>query len=83
MNGRLFIISALAFLTSCSSVSQDWLIGPFERLVEDAVIKPDTTKIFFCPMRGEMVKWQESDTFNPAATLKDGKMVILFRSEDN
>lgn len=83
MNRLLFIVSASVLLASCSSTGQDWVIGPFERLVEDAVIKPDTTKVFFCPMRGEVVKWQESDTFNPAATLKDGKMVILFRSEDN
>lgn len=83
MKRLLLIFSALILMASCSSVSTDWVIGPFERLVEDAVIKPDTAKVFFCPMRGEMVKWQESDTFNPAATLKDGKMVVLFRSEDN
>lgn len=83
MKRHLLIISAIALISSCSPVSSDWVIGPFGRLSEDAVIKPDSTKVFLCPMRGEMVKWQESDTFNPAATLKDGKMVVLFRSEDN
>ena len=47
------------------------------------VISPDTNVVFYCPMRSEAVKWQESDTFNPAAAVKDGKIVVLFRSEDN
>lgn len=47
------------------------------------IISPDTNAVFYCPMRGEAVKWQESDTFNPAAAVKDGKIVVLFRSEDN
>lgn len=47
------------------------------------VISPDSNAVFYCPMRGEAVKWQESDTFNPAAAVKDDKIVVLFRSEDN
>ena len=34
-------------------------------------------------MRKEQVKWEESDVFNPAATVKDGKIVVLYRAEDN
>ncbi len=34
-------------------------------------------------MRGTAVGWEESDVFNPAATLKDGKICILYRAEDN
>ena len=34
-------------------------------------------------MRKEQVKWEESDIFNPAATVKDGKIVVLYRAEDN
>lgn len=70
-------------LASCCQNSSDWMIGPFTRPVSDAIISPDTTKVFFCPMRGKEVRWQESDTFNPAAVLKDGKICVLFRSEDN
>lgn len=35
------------------------------------------------PVRKQLVKWEESDTFNPAATVKDGKIVVLYRAEDN
>lgn len=39
--------------------------------------------MFDCPMRKEPVGWEESDTFNPAATVKDGKIYVLYRAEDN
>jgi Predicted glycosylase len=34
-------------------------------------------------MRKENVKWEESDTFNPAAIVKDNKIFVLYRAEDN
>lgn len=34
-------------------------------------------------MRQDSVAWEASDTFNPAATIYDGKVVVLYRAEDN
>ena len=34
-------------------------------------------------MRQDSVAWESSDTFNPAATIYDGKVVVLYRAEDN
>lgn len=70
-------------LASCSRTPSDWMIGPFTRPVSGPVISPDSTQVFMCPMRGEEMRWQESDTFNPGAAVKDGKICVLFRSEDN
>lgn len=62
---------------------KNWVIGPFVRPEGvNPVIEPRPTS-FLCPMREEQVKWEESDTFNPAATVKDGKIVVLYRAEDN
>lgn len=62
--------------------AKDWLIGPFIRPVGvNPVISPQPST-FYCPMRKQQVKWEESDTFNPAATVKDGKIVVLYRAED-
>lgn len=79
-----------ALLTFCGNTDKvkdysdgSWVLGPFERPVSDAIIKPTPDAVFDCPMNGAPVKWMESDTFNPAATVKDGKIVVLFRSEDN
>ena len=71
-----------------SSVSSNWLpqwaLGGFVRPKgANPIISPNPETKFFCPMRKEMVGWEESDTFNPAATVKDGKMYVLYRAEDN
>ena len=34
-------------------------------------------------MRQDSVAWEAGDTFNPAATIYDGKVVVLYRAEDN
>lgn len=60
----------------------DWLIGPFVRPeTGNPVIKPIKTE-FYCPMNKRIIKWEEGDTFNPAAVLKDNKIVVLYRAED-
>lgn len=84
---RFMLAAAVAAaLVSCGTTDYSdgkWALGPFERPINEAVISPTADAVFDCPMRGEPVKWMESDTFNPAATVKDGKIVVLFRSEDN
>lgn len=60
-----------------------WVIGSFQRPADvNPVITPLPTS-FECPMQGKTIAWEESDTFNPAATVKDGKIVVLYRAEDN
>lgn len=87
--GIVGILSACGFTNAPSlDTNQDkqdnnWVIGPFLRPEGvNPVISPQPTE-FYCPMRKQQVKWEESDTFNPAATVKDGKIVVLYRAEDN
>ena len=69
--------------TTQKEQDNNWVIGPFLRPEGvNPVISPLSTE-FYCPMRKQQVKWEESDTFNPAATTKDGKIVVLYRAEDN
>lgn len=61
-----------------------WAIGGFVRPAGvNPVITPNPDSKFDCPMRKAPVGWEESDTFNPAATVKDGKICVLYRAEDN
>ncbi len=70
--------------TPAGCSSPQWALGGFVRPdIGHAVIAPDTASEFLCPMQGRMVKWEESDTFNPAAVVKDGKIAVLYRAEDN
>jgi predicted GH43/DUF377 family glycosyl hydrolase len=63
--------------------SQDWILGPFVKTRENPIVKADSTFTFFCPVKKEMVKWQKADVFNAAAVVKDGKIYLLTRCEDN
>ena len=47
------------------------------------VIRPDPASRFFCPMWGRVAQWENSETFNPAATIINGGIALLYRAEDN
>lgn len=59
-----------------------WQMGPFKRPVDKPVISPRESTVFQCPMSGQAVQWESSDTFNPAAVVHDGKICVLYRAED-
>lgn len=86
------VIASLLMLVSVSVSSQtvsdnplpEWALGGFERPVGiNPLIEPRANSSFLCPMKGTTVNWELADTFNPAAVLKDGKICILYRAEDN
>lgn len=60
-----------------------WAWSDFQRPEGiNPVISPDTTTRFYCPITKDSVGWESNDTFNPAATIYDGKIVVLYRAED-
>jgi predicted GH43/DUF377 family glycosyl hydrolase len=62
---------------------RDWLIGPFTRPVNAPVIRPQPQSVFRDPVTGKQVHWEALHTFNPAAIVKDGKIYVLYRAEDD
>jgi len=83
----LALISAVSFLVACNNQEslqpEDWAWLDFQRPEGiNPIISPNKDIKFFCPMTGDSIAWQEGDTFNPAATTKNGKIVVMFRSED-
>jgi predicted GH43/DUF377 family glycosyl hydrolase len=60
-----------------------WGEGPFVKLKENPVMGADSSYRFFCPIARQEVRWQAADVFNPAAVVRDGKVYMLFRAEDN
>ena len=73
-----------AVASSATTGVPDWGLGPFTRPADARpVIKPNPDSVFNCPMRKAPVHWEFSDTFNPAAIVKDGKVYVLYRAEDN
>ena len=87
MEKRILSVVFISFFTALSAFSQEskpWAWTGFKRPADARpVIEPTSHSAFFCPMRKEIVKWEESDTFNPAAAVLNGRVVLLYRAEDN
>jgi len=62
---------------------QTWQMKPFLKADSvNPILTPSATSTFQCPVRGEMVHWEEKDVFNPAAIYKDKKIYLIYRAED-
>jgi beta-1,2-mannosidase len=97
-NAIQLILAAVALIavSSCQSskekqevqsVSQSltdsaWAMLPFEKVdsVNPILLPGDNS--FICPILNKRVKWEEKDVFNPAATVRDNKVYLLYRAED-
>jgi predicted GH43/DUF377 family glycosyl hydrolase len=75
----------LAALVGASGMqAQSWVMGPFTRPASgNPVITPDPASTFTDPIRKAPVKWEALHTFNPAAIVREGKIYVLYRAEDN
>lgn len=61
-----------------------WALGPFRRPAgAKPILQPNPASHFHCPMRGHSVRWQALHAFNPAAIVKDEKVFLLYRAEDD
>ncbi len=77
------MLLALLVFSSAGPNLKPWMIGPFYR--EDSVnpvLRADPSVSFLDPMRNRRNAWRHDNVFNPAATVRDGKLVLLFRAED-
>ncbi len=60
-----------------------WMLGPFERAASAPVISPNAASEFPDPITGRQVRWEALHTFNPAAVVRNGKVDLLYRAEDD
>ncbi len=69
--------------SSQSARSRSWTFGPFEKPAGvNPIITPRRTSTFRSPTNDSSVHWEGYATFNPAAVVKDGKVFVLYRAED-
>ena len=65
----------------------DWALGPFTRPVDAPVITPLPESVFRDPLRPGFrtgpIHWEALHTFNPAAVVRNGKVMLLYRAEDD
>ncbi|MBO0939492.1 hypothetical protein J2I47_23280 [Fibrella sp. HMF5335] len=55
----------------------------FVKPAENPILQADSSFTFISPTTNQLVRWQKADVFNPAAIVKDGKVMLLYRCEDN
>lgn len=79
--------SLLGLLLSTGLQAQNpakWGIGPFTRpAAGNPVLAPQPASVFTDPILDQPVHWEALHAFNPAAVLRDGKVVVLYRAEDD
>jgi beta-1,2-mannosidase len=84
MTRRFFYLLFLFIAFGCSNQpSKKWDFQSFYKPAENPVLKADSSFTFVDPVKNELVRWQRADVFNPAAIVKDNKVYLLYRSEDN
>jgi predicted GH43/DUF377 family glycosyl hydrolase len=77
-------VAAPVFLPSSvlgKTAEDAWDVGPFVKHKE-SVLRPTRDSVFRCPIRGREVRWEEQNTYNPAAVVRGGKVYILYRADD-
>jgi beta-1,2-mannosidase len=84
---KIYLLSLLGALASTLAPhlqnQQNWVIGPWIRASQTPVIAPRPESTFVDPVNGKTVHWEALHTFNPAAIVRDGKIVVLYRAEDD
>jgi predicted GH43/DUF377 family glycosyl hydrolase len=63
---------------------QPWEIGPFTRPADgNPILAPLPASTFIDPILEAPVHWEALHTFNPAAIVRDSKVYVLYRAEDD
>jgi predicted GH43/DUF377 family glycosyl hydrolase len=81
-----FILAAALFCAVAlpAQTAQQWQIGPFTRPASgNPVIAPLPADTFADPILKAPAHWEALHTFNPAAIVRQGKVVVLYRAEDD
>jgi beta-1,2-mannosidase len=81
---RLFLALLLCGTALPAQNAEPWAIGPFSRPAEgNPVISPRPESTFADPILKTPAHWEALHTFNPAAIVRDGKVFVLYRAEDD
>lgn len=88
-DAKIIVIPLIIFIFfSCNNIKKEYAVSfPMDEFIRlenvNPVIDSDTASLFYCPMNETDVHWEEGDIFNPGAVVKEGKINLLYRAEDN
>lgn len=80
------LLVGLAILVGADRVAaqhKPWMFGPFDKPRDvNPVIAPSPTATLRSPFTDSLVQWEAYATFNPAAVVRNGRVMLLYRAED-
>lgn len=80
----LMVVLALVPTLSAGGPDSSWELVPFNRPTDaQPIITPLKDVVFEGPITREPVRWEALHTFNPGAIVRDGKIYVLYRAEDD
>jgi beta-1,2-mannosidase len=80
----ILLISASMPAVGQNPANETWTIGPWIRPASgNPVISPNAASVFQDPIGNVPVHWEALHTFNPAAVVRNGKIYVLYRAEDD
>ena len=67
-----------------SDTQQNWALEGFIKADSiNPIMEPSASQVFTCPVSKEEVKWEERNVLNPSAVVRDGKVYMIYRAQDN
>lgn len=95
MKRTAYIVLLIFLLTSCyreqgnqqqetSKTEADWRMLNFVKVDSlNPILQPSTSQRFHCPVSDKVVQWEERNVLNPSAVVRDGKVYMIYRAQDN
>lgn len=86
---KYFQFILILFICSCSENrialrQNSWELSGFVKVDSiNPIMEPSADQKFFCPVSKKEVRWEERNVLNPAAIVRDGKVYLLYRAQDN
>ncbi len=90
----ILIFTAAVFVgASCSAPPQDqgleqglspsWALLDFMKVDSiNPILEPSPDLLFENPINGETTNWEERNVLNPSAVVRDGKVYLIYRAQD-
>ena len=83
-NARTLVVAIIGLCAVGAQAQDTWQIGPFTRPASgNPVIAPRAASTFLDPNTKTTTHWEALHTFNPAAIVRNGKVYVLYRAEDD
>jgi predicted GH43/DUF377 family glycosyl hydrolase len=87
---NLFILLIILVCIGCNNKSpdregaDDWsLLGFIKADSINPILGPSADQLFNCPVNKKEVRWEERNVLNPSAVVRDGKVYMIYRAQDN